>query len=175
MIASRSFGAIFVAVVAVSIAACGKKQEAGQPPPAAASVSQKPKIVPPVQKQVSTAVQAVPQRTDFASKKDPFKPFVVAPKVPVAAKTGSSVLPILAYDVTQFRLIGIIAGLKESRAMAVDPAGKAYVLKEGMHLGKNDGRITRITNSYVEVTEQYREDSGKLKTHVVRITLPRKS
>jgi type IV pilus assembly protein PilP len=166
------FALLGLLVAAALSSGCGKKENKEQPPPPPAP---KPKPAPPIQKPVSSTAVA-PPALNFATKKDPFKPFVVAPKVHVPVKGAApGGLPILAYDVTQFRLIGIVAGLKENRAMVVDPAGKPYVLKQGMHIGKYNGKITHITNLYVEVAEQYRDDAGKIRTNVVRLTLPRKS
>jgi len=168
----RRTGLLAAAAAAVLHLGCGKTEKTQQPPPAAVI---QPKQTPAIQKAVTSAAAPTVAPIDFSMKKDPFKAVVVAPKVPVPVKGAPSGIPILAYDVTQFRIIGIIAGLKENRAMVVDPAGKSYVLKEGMHIGKNNGKITRITNSHIEVTEQYREETGKIKTSVVRLTLPRKS
>jgi len=83
-------------------------------------------------------------------------------------------LPIHSFDVSQFRLIGIITGAKENQAMVVDPNGKGYVLKTGMTIGKNDGRVTAIRINGVDVVEQFKDDNGRVRKENIRITLPRK-
>ena len=83
-------------------------------------------------------------------------------------------LPIHSFDVSQFRLIGVITGAKENQAMVVDPNGKGYVLKTGMTIGKNDGRITAVNINGVDVVEQFKDDSGRVRKENIKITLPRK-
>jgi type IV pilus assembly protein PilP len=67
-----------------------------------------------------------------------------------------------------------VTGAKENHAMVVDPNGKGYVLKPGMTIGKNDGRVTAIKNNGVDVVEQFKDDSGRVRKENIRITLPRK-
>lgn len=132
-----------------------------------------------VQKQTSSLRHILPPETilDFSTKKDPFKPFVSQPAVSakaVARKSTGDLLPIQSYDVNKFRLVGIIAGLKENRALVIDPLGKGYVVKVGMLFGSNSGKIVRITASAVDVLEQFRDDNGITRKHTVRLTLSQK-
>ncbi|GAM07842.1 pilus assembly protein, PilP [Geobacter sp. OR-1] len=114
---------------------------------------------------------------DFAGRKDPFKPYIIQPVTPVR-KAGQAkiqnALPIQSFDVNKFKLTGIIVGLKENRALIVDPYRKGYVVKAGMLLGNNNGRITKITGDAVEVLEQFRDDNGILRKRTVRLVLPQK-
>jgi len=157
---------------------CGKKES---PPPAAPPVKAAPSAAPavPVQQQVFSAMQSGPaaMSTDFVSRKDPFKPLVSDAKNAtqgVRRNRLGQALPILNYDLSQFKVTGIIVGLKENRAQVVDPTGRPYVVNAGMEIGRNLGRITRITPAYVEVFESYRDDSGKLVKNTVRLALPKK-
>ena len=161
--------------------ACTKKQ-AESPLP----VSSKPAaVVPqskPVQKQASSALRLPTppvNQFDFSNKKDPFKPFLVVktePKKTVEAinKAQRNSLPIHSFDVNQFKLIGIITGGRENQAMVTDPGGKGYVLKVGMLIGKNDGKIISITPSGVDVLEQFKDDNGRVRKENIKLTLPRK-
>jgi type IV pilus assembly protein PilP len=58
--------------------------------------------------------------------------------------------------------------------MVTDPEGKGYVLKVGMLIGKNDGRIVSISTSGVEVLEQFKDDSGRVRKEHIKLSLPRK-
>jgi len=178
----RSNNRLTVALILVAMIlaspGCGKKESpAPATPPAKAAPSASPAV--PVQKQVSSAVMAGPatMASEFVSRKDPFKPLVSDSKNAtqgIRRNRLGQALPILNYDLSQFKVTGIIVGLKENRAQVVDPTGKPYVVKAGMEMGRNLGRITRITPSYVEVFERYRDESGKLVKNTVRLALPKK-
>ena len=157
---------------------CAKKE---QPVSTTPSASVKPVVAPkPIQKQQSSAVsvQPVSAQLDFSNRKDPFKPFLVvqqsAQKSPERKARAVDMLPIQSYDVTKFKVSGIIAGLKENKALLIDPAGRGYVVKQGMLIGSNDGYISKITSSSIEVVESYREDNGRLSKRTIRLTLPLK-
>jgi type IV pilus assembly protein PilP len=133
-----------------------------------------------VQAQSTSAQRAGETRLDFSNKKDPFKPYASEPvAVPqkerpaVAARIGN-LLPIQSFDVNKFTVSGIIIGLKENTALVIDPAGRGYVIKEGMMIGNSDGRISRIRSSSVEVVEPYRDDNGHIRKRTIMLTLKKK-
>jgi len=147
-----------------------------QPAKAAASTPAQPSAL--VQRPVSS-VKLPPAQTnqfDFSAKKDPFKPYIVVDKAAAGKKlaAGKDALPIHSFDVSQFRLIGVVADPKGNKAMVVDPTGKAYVLRLGMTIGKNEAKITQITTSGVDVVEQFRDDNNKVRKETIRIPLLRK-
>ena len=167
-----------VLVCSLMLSACGKNQTPAPAQPPKAAVAQ----LKPVQKQVSSALRISPppvNQLDFSNKKDPFKPFVTA-KVEVKTSPGSmknaqrNALPIHSYDVAQFKLIGIITGGRGNQAMVTDPGGKGYVLKVGMLIGKNNGKIISINSSGVEIVEKYVGEKGKIQKDNIKLTLPRK-
>jgi type IV pilus assembly protein PilP len=174
---SRTCVVMAILGVMMSVPGCKKKeQQPVAPPPVKPVVSQQPK---PVQKQVSSALKLPSppvNQFDFSNKKDPFKPYVIV-KSGVAQgekQQRKELLPIHSFDVSQFKLIGIVMTGKENKAMVVDPQGKGYVLKVGMTIGKNDGRITAITNNSVNVVERFKDDNGRVHKENITITLPRK-
>lgn len=160
---------------------CKKNEQPPAPAPAAQPAPVK-KPDKPVQKQLSSSLKLNPashNQFDFSTKKDPFKPFLVArkPPLPLPGKVKRNTrfaLPIHSFDVNQFRLIGVIIAGRENQAMVTDPNGKGYVIKVGMTIGKNDGRIISITNSGVTVLEQFRDDNGRVRKEYIKINLPRK-
>lgn len=145
------------------------------------STVQKNAMAMPLQKQISTATRLQPPGAvslDFSTRRDPFKPFAQVPAAQktVVAKAGrvKDPLPIQAFDTEKFRVTGIITGLKANSALIIDPNGKGYVVKEGMLIGNNDGRVKRVTNSVVEVEESFSDDSGRVRKRLVKLTLLRK-
>lgn len=174
---NRLWGMLLALVCLVGLVGC--KQEQAPPPPPPAKAPQQPK--PVVQKQISTVAlpPAQTNQLDFSTKKDPFKPFIAVkaatPAELVRQKADlKPVLPIHSFDVSQFRLIGAVSDPKGNKAMVVDPAGKGYVLRLGMTIGKNEGKITRIDTSGVEVVEQFRDENNKVRKETIRIPLLRK-
>jgi type IV pilus assembly protein PilP len=170
-----------------ALAGCSKK-EPGSPPPPRPAQAQKPAPKPAagVQPQLSSA-QAAPAHLDFKTRTDPFKPFAAAlpppkegtgqPQGGVAqgsAPASGDLLPIQSFEVTKFKVAGIIAGLTQNRALLIDPNGKGYVVQEGMVIGSNNGRITRITSTGVEVMETFKADNGRIRKRKVVLTLAKK-
>lgn len=178
---------IFIAVLGLLLlAGCDKFKKNSAAPQGGAAVpvsTQKtiPQAVPPVtvQKPISSVKLQAAQTNqfDFSTKKDPFKPAIktLAP-AELLKKRGyvKDALPIHSFDISQFRLTGVVADVKGNKAMVVDPSGKAYVVKVGMTIGKNEGRITTITTSGVEVVEQFRDENNQIRKEIIRIPLLRK-
>jgi type IV pilus assembly protein PilP len=171
-----------VLVCSLLLTACSKNQPqapASAPSQPTKAVAAQPK---PVQKQASSALRLPTppvSQFDFSNKKDPFKPFVVVKAEPKNSpesikKTQRGSLPIHSFDVSQFKLIGIITGGRENQAMVTDPGGKGYVLKVGMLIGKNNGKITSISSSGVNILEQFKDDNGRVRKENIKLTLPRK-
>ena len=168
-------------VVALLASSGCTKKEAPPPQPSQPKPVVKPVQPLPVQVQATSSktTGAVSTLLDFSGKKDPFKPFAAAPAPQAQARPAGTprtgdVLPIQSYDVNKFRISGIITGLKENTALVIDPAGRGYVVREGMMIGNYDGRITRITPSAIEVVEQYRDDNNHLRKRSIILTLPKK-
>jgi type IV pilus assembly protein PilP len=147
------------------------------------SSAKKPVVALPVQKQQSSAARSLPHGAvilDFTNRRDPFRPFAQAPAAqqPGGSKVAKSrvrdPLPIQIHDTEKFRITGIITGLKENSALVIDPVGKGYVIKEGMLIGNNEGRVKRVTPSAVEVEETSRDDAGKVRKRVITLRLLRK-
>jgi type IV pilus assembly protein PilP len=169
-------------VFALLLASCNKTQTdttVQTPSPSSNVTVVSPR---PVQKQASSSLRTPPpsmNQFDFSNKKDPFKPFVavkIEPKSTSETHTNvrRNLLPIHSFDVNQFKLIGVITGGRENQAMVTDPGGKGYVLRVGMLIGKNDGKIVSINSSGVDIVEQFKDDNGKVRKENIKLTLPRK-
>ena len=178
-----------IAMLGIYLGGCRKEQPASTP---AANGQASPKTpnmpvgspqqpTAALQKPVSSArVQiASPQKNqlDFSSRKDPFKAFVNVKAVPDRSKPSDEKkngLPIHNFDVSQFRLIGTVMDAKGNKAMVVDPSGKGYVLKVGMTIGQNEGKVVKIDVGGVDVVEQSRDAFNKIRKETVRIPLLKK-
>ena len=164
------------------LSGCSKHEETPAAPAPKSAQQAKPAAQPatPVQKQLSSAVKAAGTHLDFSKRTDPFKayaPVVVVPPVgavPGRARSTADLLPIQSFEVSKFKVAGIIAGLSENKALLIDPNGKGYVVQQGMQIGNNNGRISRITASSVEVVETFRGDTGRSKKRTIVLTLAKK-
>ena len=56
--------------------------------------------------------------------------------------------------------------------MVEDPEGVGHVLKMGSKLGKNGGRVTRISGQGIRVIEEFRAPTGQKQFVPIDITLP---
>lgn len=173
-----------LAALFLLIGGCSKK-EGGVPSPPSPPPVQKPVQKPAsssakaaVQRQQSSSRPPAPPVIDFTNRRDPFKPLIAMTSEPSKEQArridDRNLLPIQRYEVERFRVTGIITGLKENRAMIMDPDGKGYVARVGMKIGPNDGRIVRITPQGIEVDENFRDDFGRMKKRTVKLALQRK-
>jgi len=108
---------------------------------------------------------------DSAGRRDPFLPLMQI-RTPVA-NSGQPLTPLQKFDLGQFRLIGVITGRNEPMAMVMAPGGKAYVLKRGVKIGKNDGRVTDIREDTVVIEERFYDFAGQYRTSIQEIQLPK--
>lgn len=177
-------GCLITVVLGVSLIGC-KKDQAAPPPAGSNQVAPKTTNMPVsavLQKPISSPrvqLAALPQKNqlDFSSRKDPFKAYVNVKAAPDRGKPSDEKkngLPIHNFDVSQFKLIGTVMDAKGNKAMVVDPSGKGYVLRVGMTIGQNEGKIVKIDVGGVDVVEQSRDAFNKIRKETVRIPLLKK-
>lgn len=82
---------------------------------------------------------------DPSGRRDPFKPFIpeVTEKPPGESVVVSSD-PLQTFDLSQYKLIGIVWDVKTPRAMVRDPQGKLFTLKKDVKIGRNNGFVSSI-------------------------------
>jgi len=178
---STLLAAALIPVLACS--GCSKTEEKPAAPPSKQASPAKPPgaAAAAVQKQVSSA-SAHPAQLDFHHRTDPFKPYAqaVAPapaqrgEAPAPARPAADLLPIQSFEASKFKVTGIIAGLKENRALVLDPNGKGYVVQQGSPMGSNNGRVSRITSSSVEILESFKDEKGTFRKRTIVLTLAKK-
>ena len=64
-------------------------------------------------------------------------------------------------------------GTAQPKAMVEDPSGTGHTLRIGSRLGKNGGRVTRITSLGIVVTEEFRAPTGERVRVPIQILLPK--
>ncbi len=132
----------------------------------------------PAKKRVSAPVvkKEVEKEVAFVyvteGRRDPFVPLTRIRR-PIG-DTGEPVTPLQRYDLTQFKLIGVIIGVGESRAMVTAPDGKSYILAKGIKIGKNNGVILEISSEAIRVEEKYYDFSGNIIENIQEIPVPKR-
>ncbi len=103
-----------------------------------------------------------------AGKRDPFQSFIQA------SQRGSDEIsedapPLQRWDVEKFSLTGTITDAASPAALLVDPEGLGHVVRVGTYVGRNWGKVTRISGGGVTVTEEYQTIEGELVVNPVEI------
>lgn len=110
---------------------------------------------------------------DPSGRRDPFESLVTLKK-----QTGPALdapkTPLQSYELGQLRLIGVIVGKGQPRAMVLAPDGKSYILTKGIKVGKNDGVVKDISSEAVKIEEQYFEFTGEVRKSIQLIQLPKR-
>lgn len=106
-----------------------------------------------------------------AGKRDPFIPFSGEfVNYTVVAKT-----PLEKYALTDLGLTGIIWGISDPRALIRAPDGYSYIVRMDAPIGRNRGRISRITRRQVYIEEEYRDPTGKSVVKETKFELKKES
>ena len=105
-------------------------------------------------------------------RRDPFVPLTLLRK-PFDGE-DEPLTPLQRYELNQYRLLGVIIGKGEPRAMVQDPEGKTYILTNGTKVGKNGGVVKDITSDVILVEEKYYDFSGIVRTSVQEVAVPRR-
>jgi len=113
-------------------------------------------------------------RYDPVGKVDPFVPFINLQALSVRKKKPKSNSPLANLEVTQLRLVGILWDPKDperARAMVELPDGKGFILKLGMIIGRNDGKVIKITPDSVLIEEEMEDIFGKISKRQIVLKL----
>ena len=153
------------------------EETATTPQPKATKVRKPPaKQVPaPVAKEEETKEEETKEEefvyvTD--GRRDPFVPLSRIRR-PIEA-SDEPATPLQSYDLSQFRLAGVIVGKGASKALVIAPDGKSYILSEGVKIGKNSGVVITISSESVLVEEKYFDFSGNVIENIQEISVPKR-
>ena len=105
-------------------------------------------------------------------KRDPFRSFLADLE---SQRESESQRPLAAteqFEIDQYRLTALVTGTSQPKAMVEDPAGVGHTLRVGSRLGKNGGRVTRISANGVMVTEEFVNAVGKRVRVPITLKLP---
>jgi len=141
----------------------------GEPPSATAA----PVAKDTVAKEPSALDKAISAQDAYVynpiGKRDPFRSFLASGE---RQSDDVPVTPLQRYEIDQYTLVGIIWGVDRPRALVQDPEGVGHVMEVGTYIGKNWGKVTRITSAEVVVTEEYQNLRGDLVVNDIPMKLP---
>ena len=104
------------------------------------------------------------------NKRDPFRSYLA--DMDKGPSAPGSISDTERFDLSQYRLTAVVSGTTAPRAMVEDPDGDGHVIKMGSKLGKNGGRVTRISTKGIRVIEEFRAPTGQKQFVPIDITLP---
>lgn len=155
------FGARLLVITAL-VASLSSCEDKPAPPSRVASQPEAPKPAAAIQKPEVPNLFTLP-KNDYtynpAGKRDPFKAY--AGEV-VESRPEDPRTPLEQFELDQFALTAIVWGISEPRGLLRAPDGQSYIIRKDMRLGKNRGRVSRITRREILVEEEYRDPTGKL-------------
>ena len=95
-------------------------------------------------------------------KRDPFRsPFQDLVAMERQGRGGQERLTALQrWDLDQLNVRAIISATANPMAMVVDPEGHGHVVRRGVLIGRNWGRVTAIRRECLVITEQMRDATG---------------
>jgi Tfp pilus assembly protein PilP len=109
---------------------------------------------------------------DPTNKIDPFKSFISI-KDEIEGEAQEEPRTYLeTLDISQLTVSAIVLSGKNSWALIRDSKGDGHVIKIETPIGKNRGKVVRITENEIIVREQYKNIKGKTITRDISIKLP---
>ncbi len=109
---------------------------------------------------------------DPTNKIDPFKSFIVVRRELEEKEQGKPKTYLETLDISQLTISAIVLGSKGNWALVRDSKGDGHVIKVGTLIGRKSGRVKRILEKEVVVTESYKDIRGREKIKDISIKLP---
>jgi len=157
LIKEAVFFVLMASILASLLVACGEQAKA--PVPVASTAVQKQAIATgPTKTGAKAGEEAVAVYTYNAiGRRDPFAPIIMP-----EAKKGAAMdrPPLERYNITEFKLSGIVWGGFGYNAILEGPDGKGYFVHAGTVVGPNRGVVKKITPTTLVIEEKYKTYTG---------------
>ena len=109
---------------------------------------------------------------DPTNKIDPFKSFIVARRELEEKEQEKPKTYLETVDISQLTISAIVLGSKGNWALVRDSKGDGHVIKVGTLIGRQSGKVTRILEKEVVVTESYKDIRGREIVKDISMKLP---
>lgn len=157
----RSKGFCYLALLIVlgvlfSITACGDSQPPEKKKVEATSKKKlKKKVKIESKDEKKAAKEVVAYHYDPKGKKDPFQPVVKeVKKLTEVIPERGPLTPLQKFGLHELKLVAIITGTENPKAMVEDPKGYGYILLKGTPIGDQHGEVSEIKKNEVVVVEK---------------------
>jgi type IV pilus assembly protein PilP len=79
--------------------------------------------------------------------------------------------PLERGELSQFKVVAILASGTDRHAMVEDGTGKGYLVKIGTYIGKNGGKVTNIFSDHMVVEEKFVDIYGQTNSrrHAIKL------
>ena len=109
---------------------------------------------------------------DPTNKIDPFKSFIILRRELEEKEQGKPKTYLETLDISQLTISAIVLGNKGNWALVRDSKGDGHVIKVGTLIGRKSGRVKKILEKEVVVTESYKDIRGREIIKDISIKLP---
>jgi Tfp pilus assembly protein PilP len=109
---------------------------------------------------------------DPTNKIDPFKSFIILRRELEEKEQGKPKTYLETLDISQLTISAIVLGNKGNWALVRDSKGDGHVIKVGTLIGRKSGRVKKILEKEVVVTESYKDIRGRDIIKDISIKLP---
>ncbi len=159
-------------LVALVGAGCSDSPKAPATPVPAGQPAKQPIVAAPP-KPASLQTQeakesAAPYSYNPRGRRDPFMPLIVREEKKVKSADRP---PLERYNLTEFKLTGIVWGGFGYNAMFEGPDGKGYFVRTGTIIGQNGGVIKKITKDSIVIEEKFKTFTGATQRKQIIIQL----
>ncbi len=161
-------------LIGTVVAACS---DSGKMPTTATPIATKPTTSPVTSRVTSSATTTVVETVqpvytyNPAGRRDPFAPIIT--KEEKKAKAGDRP-PLERYNLSEFKLTGLIWQGFGYNALVEGPDGKGYVVRVGTIMGPNRGVVKKITQEKMVIEEKFKNFSGGTERKEIVIELRKK-
>lgn len=154
---------VVYAVLALLGGTLGCSKEAPPPGPVVKKMVPTPVTAPPAKTAASEEKRTNPPAApmyDPTGRRDPFVSFIKAETERLKVDYGA-LPPLQRYELGELKYVGVIWQKRGPMALVEDGEGKGYTVRVGTRVGRNDGVVTRITDSEITVKEEVPGYRGK--------------
>ncbi|MCO6431193.1 MAG: pilus assembly protein PilP [Deltaproteobacteria bacterium] len=116
---------------------------------------------------LTAQAEATPFVYDPTGKRDPFRPFSLAPQ----PGDLSNKTPLEKYGIGQLKLTAVLGAGDEGSAMVENSLGKGFTVKKGTKIGVNGGEVIEILADRILILETSTDFTGETKTKTIEMRL----